>query len=994
MLTQAQRFLELQTALGTDILVAERLSGHEALGRMFEHTVTALAGTDDFSIDDLIGTPASLRIDSGTLQGEDSRYLHGIVSEVFHIGFDHQGLSRYQLTLVPWLWLLTRTSDCRIFQKVNVPEIVQQVFSDFPSADYKLDLVGDYPEREYVVQYCESDYNFVQRLLEHEGIYYFWEVKDGSHTMVITDQMQSHQPVPGFEEIVYRSQDTGGQEDFHLSDWQAQHRLTPGKVALNSYDFKAPVPATNTKLLSRDDREHPHSEGTYEHYDNPGDFVDLSDGERYAAIRRKEVQIRAKTILTRTEARGLFAGSTFIAKEIPRSDQNGEYLITATTITAASGNYGSGGGNGEDSFECVLTAIRKDLGSFVPERSCQKSRVNGPQTATVSGPSGEEIYVDKFGRVKVQFFWDRQGKFDAKSSCWIRVSQAWAGTGFGGMNIPRIGQEVIVDFLEGDPDRPIITGRVYNAATMPNPSNAGRDGLPGNTPPADLTKAAMMTSFKSNSLGGSGGSNEITMNDAGGAEGLFFKAQKDEIHVVGNDRDDTVHTNEKSYVGSNRDDTVKGKETLQVQGDRDRSVDGVEKVRVTGDLHETYEANHQRKTIGSKVDHIEGSQVLKIDGSSELQLTGDLVEHMGAGHMTHLTGARLLKAEQVLVEAPNITLKSGDNFISVTPGGIMVQGKLVHLNCNDSVPGGVPAATPTELTDPALPADPVPPNLAAGGGGGGGAAPPSGAPAQSGPAPTAAPASAPAGPSPSSDAPSSAPTTSPAPTAAPPASPLTSSAVPATPASSPLQSALGNAVTNSAAQSVNQAMSSLAPTASEAAGLPSTISSVVPQSPSIPGISSVMGNPSQSFSSPQVFNSPQGFANALGDQASVIAQQGESLTSLASSMTSPDSGMESILDTAQKVSNAAQQMGQIQNQIQNFSPAGSAKLATDLATQTIGSQASRASSIAGNLQSFAETPSVPTEGIAKEQLLANASRLTSLATDISAQASHLLNTFS
>ena len=155
-----------------------------------------------------------------------------------------------------------------------------------------------------------------------------------------------------------------------------------------------------------------------------------------------------------------------------------------------------------------------------------------------------------------------------------------------------------------------------------------------------------------------------------------------------------------------------------------------------------------------------------------------------------------------------------------------------------------------------------------------------------------------------------------------------------------------------------------------------------------------MGNPSQSFSSPQVFNSPQGFANALGDQASVIAQQGESLTSLASSMTSPDSGMESILDTAQKVSNAAQQMGQIQNQIQNFSPAGSAKLATDLATQTIGSQASRASSIAGNLQSFAETPSVPTEGIAKEQLLANASRLTSLATDISAQASHLLNTLS
>ena len=705
-LTQTSRFLELQTAVGSDVLLAESVDGYEALGRMFEYRVLALSGAEDFRFDDLIGTPASIRIDSGIQNADKSRFLHGLVSEVDHLGFDHQGLSRYQLTLVPWLWLLTRTADCKIFQHQTVPEIVQAVFADFSSADFRFELAGSYPLREYTVQYRETDYNFVQRLLEHEGIYYFWEVKDGSHTMVITDQIQSHQPVPGFEEIVYRSQDTGGQEDFHLSDWQVQHRLTPGQFSVNSYDFKAPVPSTNTKLLSKNDQDHKHPEGSYEQYDNPGDFTDLAEGERYATTRRKEVQMRAKTILSRTEARGLFTGCTFTAAEIPRSDQNGEYLVTATTITARSGNYGSGGSSSEDSYECAFTGIRKEIGHFVPERSAGQTKVEGPQTAVVSGPAGEEIYVDKYGRVKVQFLWDRNGKFDAASSCWIRVSQAWAGAGFGSMNIPRIGQEVIVDFLEGNPDRPIITGRVYNAATMPNASNAGRDGKEGNVPPVDLTKAAMMTSFKSNSLGGSGGSNEITMNDAGGAEGLFFKAQKDEIHLVGNDRSDTVTNDETREIGRDRTDSVGRDETRQVGRDRRRTVDGNEIVYVEKKRHETVNQDHLKKTEGSLLEQIDGNHSEKVGKQFQHHVKGQVYKQYDSDYFHKVGGGLYEEAGSVAVFGEKaVILSVGASSIQITPEAISIQSPAVNVNCGNK-PGKI-RTSPPPLIDPQDPTLPV-----------------------------------------------------------------------------------------------------------------------------------------------------------------------------------------------------------------------------------------------------------------------------------------------
>ena len=254
--TQQSRFLALTTVLGPNKLVVERMTGEDSLGRPFEWKVIAGSKKDDFKVDQLVGTKAVVRLDTAAPEGPPQRFFSGIISRIDHIGFDFQGLSQYELTMVPWLWLLTRTSDCRIFQNLTVPEIIQKVFTDFPAADFRLDLKGQYPQREYCVQYRETDFNFVQRLLEHEGIYYFWEHKEEGHTMVICDHMSSHQPVEGFKEIYYRTDDAGIQEEFILSKWQAHHQVTPGKYAINSFDFKAPKPSPNTKLLSRSDKKH------------------------------------------------------------------------------------------------------------------------------------------------------------------------------------------------------------------------------------------------------------------------------------------------------------------------------------------------------------------------------------------------------------------------------------------------------------------------------------------------------------------------------------------------------------------------------------------------------------------------------------------------------------------------------------------------------------------------------------------------------------------
>ncbi len=691
-LTQTHRFLSFHSSLGEDVLVIERFKGEDALGRLFDYRVLALAADDTFDFDDLVGTSACVAMERASGKGEKLRHFHGIVSQVNHTGYNLHGRGRYEITLVPWLWLLTRTSDCRIFQNLTVPEIIRKVFAGIKGATHRFELSGTYPTREYCVQYRETDFNFVQRLMEHEGIYYFWEHKEGAHTMVLCDNMASHKPSPGFAEIRYRAHGSGIQNDVQIHDWQVRRSVTPGKFTLNSFDFKTPNPSSNTRLLSRSDRSHRHQQGDHEIYDNPGDYIDRADGERVAAIRREELQCQSHMVTCRTNARGLSCGGRFKAMEVPRKDQNKEHLITATTFEASAGNYDSATGTGADTYECTLSGIPAS-GVFRSARNALPNKVEGPQTAIVCGPAGEEVWVDPYGRVKVQFLWDREGKFDAGSSCWIRVSQAWAGKSFGGMAVPRIGQEVIVDFLEGNPDRPIITGRVYNGASMPHASNAGRDGKPGNVPPPDLSKAPMMTSFKSNSFGGSGGYNEITMNDTGGAEGLFFKAQKDEIHKVGNDREDDVGNDEKRKVGNNRSEEI-GVDATEVVGNA-KVIDVGNTLLIKAGTSITLQCGastiHMNQagfisitgtviTTAAAVNASMVAPLTEIVGAAMLAEAGGLIKiyggttHVGASGMTKVSG------NTVFSDAKADHVTSGAKVASVASGENIVQGATVKLN--------------------------------------------------------------------------------------------------------------------------------------------------------------------------------------------------------------------------------------------------------------------------------------------------------------------------
>lgn len=638
--TQQSRFLSLTTVLGANKLVIEKLTGEEKLGQPFAYRAVAGAVKDDIDVNRIVGTKVSVRLDTAVLEGESKRYFSGMVSRIDQVGFDEHGMSLYELTIVPWLWLLKRTSDCRIFQNLTVPEILQKVFSDFPVADFRLDLKGQYPQREYCVQYRETDFNFVQRLMEHEGIYYFWEHQENAHTMVICDHMSSHQPVEGFEEIPYRKDDAGIQEEFVLSLWQSQYRVTPGRYAINSFDFTAPKPSPNTKLLSRSDKKHGYKEGEHEIYDNPGDFVDREDGERLAVVRREEVQCRTHTVTASTTARGLFTGATFKSKDIPRRAENGEYLIVESRFAVSGGNYASNTGTGEETYRCELTGI-PSKGVFRPEREAQPTKVEGPQTAIVSGPENEEIHVDEHGRVKVQFLWDREGKFDAGSSCWIRVSQAWAGGGWGAMSIPRIGQEVIVDFLEGDPDRPIITGRVYNG-----------DHAPPYPLPAEKTKSTL----KSNSSKGGDGFNEIRFEDLKGKEQIFIHGEKDQDVRIKNDV--------REWVGHDRHLVVVNDQFEHVEHNREEKVDADHKEEIGKD---------RNLTVG-------GKEAKEVGGSLSLKVGGDIIVSCSK-HGTQASGDYVIKGASVILEAStNITLKVGGNFVAIDPSGVSINGTMVTIN--------------------------------------------------------------------------------------------------------------------------------------------------------------------------------------------------------------------------------------------------------------------------------------------------------------------------
>lgn len=637
------RHAAIETALGPDRLLLKSMSGREELGRLFEYHLVLLDPKQDINPDQLVGLNTTVRLE---LENGKTRYFNGYIASLQFLGYQNNA-GMYHAHFVPWLWMLSRTSDCRIFQNKSVKQILEEVFKDFGFQDYEFKLHGSYKPKVHCTQYNETALNFVSRLMEHEGIYYWWKHENGKHTMVITDDMSSHQPHPQRNKIEWRPR-SGILEDGYLYDMSLQKTLSTGAFATNDYNFKQP----KTDLRSKKVKEKKHAAAKFELFEFPGTYRENGDGTNLAQVRLEEAQTRHEVIEAITTARAMSCGYKFELTRAERKDQERKYLITSTSITISLDDYVSGGGSG-DKFDCHITAI-PDSTVFRPARVTPKPVVRGPQTALVVGPPGEEIHCDEHGRVKLHFYWDRRSEANEKSSKWVRVSHPSAGGGYGFLSLPRVGQEVIVDFLNGDPDQPLVTGRVYNGENKPPYS------LPG-----DKTKSV----WKSNSSKGGGGYNEIRFEDKKGSEQIFMHGQKD--------MDVRIKKQRKEYTGSDQHLVVGNDQFEKIGRDYHREV-----------------GRHQTEKVGTNHHLTVGSDQL-VDVGSAYQLGAGQTIRMEAGMNTEHKAGMSMSIEagmNVVVEAPMITLKGAGGFIMVGPTGVIIQGTMVLINSGGAAGSSSPVS--------------------------------------------------------------------------------------------------------------------------------------------------------------------------------------------------------------------------------------------------------------------------------------------------------------
>jgi type VI secretion system secreted protein VgrG len=549
-------------------------------------------------------------------------------------------------TVHPWLWFLTRCADCRIFQQKKVPDIIKEVFGDHGFTDYEESLSGTYRTWDYCVQYRETDFNFVSRLMEQEGIYYYFKHEIDKHTLVLADSVGSHEAFAGYEKLPYFPPDEQAlRERDHIYDWNISQEVQPGVYALTDFDFTRPK--ANLEVKASIKREHARS--SMEIYDYPGEYLQTGDGETYVRSRIEELQAEHEQVQGQGNARGLSVGRLFELTDYLREDQNREYLIVSATHQVESDAYSSGSGSGAgEVYSCSFTAMPSKQ-PFRPARTTPKPMVQGLQTAIVVGPSGDEIYTDNYGRVKVSFHWDRYSKSDENSSCWVRVAQVWAGTKWGGIQIPRIGQEVIIEFLEGDPDHPMITGRVYNNDNMP---------------PYDLPANATQSGIKSrSSKGGSADNfNQLRFEDKKGAEEINLHGEKDWTITIKNDKNQSVGNNETLSVGNNRDKSVGNDQSETIGVNKTIQVGTNHTETIGAEMSQTVGANMSQTVGSNKTETISIAKNLSIGAAYQVSVGAAMNETVGAA-----------KAEEIgAVKSVNVGASSSENVganKSVDAGG-------------------------------------------------------------------------------------------------------------------------------------------------------------------------------------------------------------------------------------------------------------------------------------------------------------------------------------
>jgi type VI secretion system secreted protein VgrG len=650
---QTGRFMEVATPLSENTLLLVGLSGQEGISQLFTFELDLIAeNAIVIPFERLLGQPMTVTM---VLADGSPRYFSGICAR-FSQGDRADTFTSYRAEIVPQFWLLTRRAQSRIFQQLSVPQILERVLAGL-TVSYNLQ--GTYNPRDYCVQYRETDFNFASRLMEEEGIFYYFEHNQNGHTLVIADTSQGLPRLPGASTIIYEAIEGGVRDEDRIYDWRKTQELRAGKYTLWDYTFELPtnnLQASQTIQPEVSVGQVRHqlsvaSNDSLELYDYPGEYAQRYDGvdpsggdqssnlqniftdnQRTVTLRMQEETVPGLIIQGSSNCRQFASGYHFMLTRHFNAD--GQYLLTAVRHSAQLPGHYRSGGDGSFSYRNSFTCIPFAL-PFRPRRVTPKPFMQGPQTAVVVGPDGEEIFTDKYGRVKVQLHWDRQGQNNANSSCWVRVGTPWAGQQWGMIHIPRIGQEVIVDFEEGDPDQPIIICSVYNANLMP---------------PYTLPDNKTQSGVKSRStLGGTPEEfNELRFEDKKGSEDIYFHAQKDFHRVVENNDSLQVGNDQTITITNNRTETVQ-------QGDEQVTI-----------------AEGSRTITISK-----GDNTLQVQGGNRIvQIDqGDDTLTISMGNQT----TNISMGQSSTTAMQSITLTVGENSITIDQTGITIKGMMVTI---------------------------------------------------------------------------------------------------------------------------------------------------------------------------------------------------------------------------------------------------------------------------------------------------------------------------
>ncbi|UQO33014.1 type VI secretion system Vgr family protein [Burkholderia cepacia] len=666
---QTNRLFTIQTPMkGRSDLVLVDFQCAEGLSQNFEIHASLASQDPNIELKKLIGQPVTITLQlTDALASSEERYFHGYVASFTHLDNDG-GFTVYSAVIVPWLWMLSRRRDIRVFQEENTEDILSKVFQEYGKiASFEFRLSKGTKNRSYCTQYRETDLEFVERLMQEDGLFFFFEHAKDGHKLIITDNSIAAKPIDGRSPVLQYTKDEALDNLAVVTSFQASRQLESNSVGLKTFDYKVPHAR---RFVSGGTEVNQGEVPSYEVYDYLGEhgFADSDRGEELTRFRTQALAANSKVFVGTSTSRRLSPCRYFeLDDHYDHGDakpEDRQFLITSVTHSGTN-NYQAGEGAG--SYQCSFTCIRKKI-PYRPVFTIERPSIIGPQTAIVVGPEGEEIYTDNLGRVKVQFHWDRLGKRNQSSSCWVRVGQPWAGRGFGMIQIPRIGDEVVVIFLDGNPDRPLIISSVYNSGNMPP------WGLPANA-----TQSGILT--RSTKTGNVNTANAIRFEDKKGAEEVWLHAEKDqrlevehdESHWVGNDRTKVIDHDETVHVKHDRTETVDNNETLHIGVDRTETVGNNETLTVGGNRNETIQGMENLLIALTSTETVGLAKALTVGGGYQLTVAGAVNTSAG------LASAEEVGLSKTTMVGKTYTITAGDRIELKTGSAVLIMESNGHI---------------------------------------------------------------------------------------------------------------------------------------------------------------------------------------------------------------------------------------------------------------------------------------------------------------------------